>query len=74
MKNNNQPTASNATPNNQPKQLVELARLEITSRELLRDLALVKAETYRLNREIQILGIEIPWLSHGTRRAAELSK
>jgi hypothetical protein len=61
MKNTNQPTSSNATPNNQPRQLRELASLEIRRRELLRDLALVEAETHRLNREIRVLGIEIPW-------------
>ena len=74
MEKTNQPTSSNATPNNQPKQLVELARLEIRSRELLRDLALVKAETYRLNREIQMLGIEIPWSSQGKAQKGQLPR
>jgi hypothetical protein len=65
---------ANATRNNQSSQLVELASLEIRRRELLRDLALVEAETHRLNREIRVLGIEIPWLPHGTRRDAEVRK
>jgi hypothetical protein len=56
-------TSANAAPNNQPKQLLELARLEIRRRELLQDLAHVKCEMYRLNREVWFLGIEIPWLA-----------
>jgi hypothetical protein len=56
-------TSSEATPNNQPKQLRGLARLEIRRRELLQDLADVKCEMYRLNREVRVLGIEIPWLT-----------
>ena len=63
MKEANQPTSSDATPNKQPKQLLELAGLEIRRRELLRDLADVKCEMYRLNQEVRVLGIEIPWLA-----------
>jgi len=69
-------TSSDATPNNQPKQLLELARLEIRRRELLRDLAHVKCGMYRLNREVRFLGIEIPWLAREydftKRRSLEL--
>ena len=63
MKETNQQTFSDATRNKQPKQLLELARLEIRRRELLRDLANVQCEMYRLNREVRVLGIEIPWLA-----------
>ena len=62
MKQTSQPI-SDATPNKQPKQLLELARLEIRRRELLQALADVKGEMYRLNREARVLGIEIPWLT-----------
>ena len=61
MKETKELTSSDAKPNKQPKQLLELARLEIRNRELLRDLAHVKSEMYRLNREVRVLGIEIPW-------------
>ena len=60
MKETKELTSSEETPNNQPKQLLELARLEIRRRELLRDLAHVKGEMHRLNREVRVLGIEIP--------------
>jgi hypothetical protein len=63
VKENSQPI-SDATPNKHPKQLLELARLEIRRRELLQDLADVKGEMYRLNREARLLGIEIPWFAH----------
>jgi hypothetical protein len=59
-------TSSDAKPNKQPEQLLELARLEIRNRELLRDLADVKSEMHRLSREVQVLGIEIPWLDRET--------
>lgn len=65
MKETSQLTSSDdATPNKQPKQLLELARLEIRRRELLRDLAHVKGEMHRLNREARVLGIKIPWFAH----------
>ncbi len=56
-------TSADAAPNNQPKQLLELARLEIKRRELLQDLAYVQGEMYRLDREVRGLGIEILWLA-----------
>jgi hypothetical protein len=56
-------TSADAAPNTQPKQLLELARLEIKRRELLQDLAYVHGEMHRLDREIRVLGIEIPWLA-----------
>jgi hypothetical protein len=65
VKESSQPTSTDATPNNQPKQLLELARLEIRRRELLQDLADLNCEMYRLNRETRELGIEIPWLARG---------
>jgi hypothetical protein len=63
VKEANQPTSSDTAPNKQPRQLLELARLEIRSRALLQELAHVKSEMYRLNREARVLGIEIPCLA-----------
>ncbi len=63
MKETKELTSSDANPNNQPKQLLELARLEIKKRALLQDLAYVHGEMHRLDREIRVLGIEIPWLA-----------
>jgi hypothetical protein len=51
VKETNQPTSSDATRNKQPKQLLELAGLEIRKRQLLKDLADVRCEMYRLNQE-----------------------
>jgi hypothetical protein len=65
VKETNQPTSSDATRNKQPQQLLELAGLEITRREILKDLANVEREMYRLNREVRVLGIEITWLARG---------
>ena len=65
MKETNQATSSDATRNKQPQQLLELAGLEITRRELLQDLADVQCEMDRLNREVRVLGIEIPWSDRG---------
>ncbi len=62
MKETKELTSANAALNNQPKQLLELARLEIKRRQLLQDLADVQGEMYRLDREVRVLGIEIPWL------------
>jgi hypothetical protein len=55
-----QPTYSNATPNNQPTQLIEMAGLEIRRRALSEELAHVNSEMSRLDLEIRVLGIEIP--------------
>ena len=49
MKETSQPISSDATRNKQPKQLLELAGLEIRRREILKDLASVEREMYRLN-------------------------
>jgi hypothetical protein len=65
VKEANQSPSPDATRNKQPKQLLELARLEIRRRELLQDLADVQCEMYRLSREVRVLGIEIPWLPRG---------
>jgi hypothetical protein len=62
-----QPTYSTATPNNQPTQLIEMAGLEIRRRALSQELAHVNSEMSRLNLEIRVLGIEIPWLARGRR-------
>jgi hypothetical protein len=64
---NNKPTSSIATPNHQPKQLIEMAGLEIRRRALSQELAHVNSEMSRLNLEIRVLGIEIPWLARGRR-------
>ena len=61
------PTYSTATSNNQPTQLIEMAGLEIRRRVLSRELAHVNKEISRLNLEILVLGIEIPWLTRGRR-------
>jgi hypothetical protein len=68
VKRTDKPTYSTATPNNQPTQLIEMAGLEIRRRALSRELAHVNSEMSRLNLEIRVLGIEIPWL-HRRRRA-----
>jgi hypothetical protein len=65
VKETNQPTSSDATRNKQPKQLLELAGPEIRRRQLLKDLADVKCKMNRLNREVRVLGIEVPWLPRG---------
>jgi len=63
MKEGNQLLSHDATRHKQPKQLLELAGLEIRRREILKDLASVEREMYRLNQEVRVLGIEIPWLA-----------
>jgi hypothetical protein len=65
VKKTNKPTSSTATPNRQPKQLIEMAGLEIRRRALSKELAHVNGEMSRLNLEIRVLGIEIPWLVRG---------
>jgi hypothetical protein len=69
VKKTNKPTSSSstATPNHQPKQLIEMAGLEIRRRALSKELAHVNGEMSRLNLEIRVLGIEIPWLARGRR-------
>ena len=67
MKKTDKPTYSTATPNDQPTQLIELAGLEIRRRALSKELAHVNSEMSRLNLEIRVLGIEIPWLARGRR-------
>jgi hypothetical protein len=49
MKEGNQLLSHDATRHKQPKQLLELAGLEIRRREILKDLASVEREMYRLN-------------------------
>jgi len=67
VKKTEQPTYSKARPNNQPTQLVEMAGLEIRRRALSKELAHVNSEMSRLNLEIRVLGIDIPWLVRGRR-------
>jgi hypothetical protein len=67
VKKTDQPTYSTATPNNQPTQLIEMAGLEIRRRALSQELAHVNSEMSRLNLEIRVLGIEIPWLARWRR-------
>jgi hypothetical protein len=59
MKTTDQAISSNGTLNNQPKQLLELARLEIKRRELVQELAQVKYETDQLTSEIRALGDDV---------------
>ena len=63
MKKTDKPTYSTAAPNKQPTQLIEMAGLEIRRRALSQELAHVNSEMSRLNLEIRVLGIEIPWLA-----------
>jgi hypothetical protein len=44
-----------------------MAGLEIRRRDLSQELAHVNSEMSRLNLEIRVLGIEIPWLARGRR-------
>jgi hypothetical protein len=67
VKKNDKPTYSTAAPNDQPTQLIEMAGLEIRRRDLSQELAHVNSEMSRLNLEIQVLGIEVPWLPRGRR-------
>ena len=67
MKKNDKPIYSTAAPNDQPTQLIEMAGLEIRRRALSKELAHVNGEMSRLNLEIRVLGIEIPWLARGRR-------
>jgi hypothetical protein len=67
VKKTDKPTYSTATPNDQPTQLIEMAGLEIRRRALSKELAHVNSEMSRLNLEIRVLGIEIPWLARGQR-------
>jgi len=67
VKKTDKPTYSTAAPNKQPTQLIEMAGLEIRRRVLSRKLAHVNSEMSRLNLEIRVLGIEIPWLARGRR-------
>jgi hypothetical protein len=46
-----------ATPNKQPAQLIEVARLELRKRNLLRQSAEVERKSHSLD-------IEIPWVPH----------
>jgi hypothetical protein len=52
-------------PSDQPTQLIEMAGLEIRRRALSKELAHVNGKMSRLNLEIRLLGIEIPWLARG---------
>jgi hypothetical protein len=47
--------------------LSRMAGLEIRRRALSKELAHVNGEMSRLNLEIRVLGIEIPWLARGRR-------
>jgi hypothetical protein len=52
---------TNATHRKPPSQLLELVRLELKKRQLIRELAGVCDEMDQVRHEIRILGIEIPW-------------
>jgi hypothetical protein len=52
---------TNATHRKPPGQLLELVRLELKRRRLMRELTGVCDEMYQVKHEIRVLGIEIPW-------------
>ena len=47
-----------------PKELRELVGLELRKRELLQELAIVEYQHWQLAREIELKGIEVPWLTN----------
>lgn len=52
-----------AAANLPPRELRDLARLELKRRRLLRDVAEVLDQERQLSREIELRGIPIPWLT-----------
>jgi len=48
-------------PSRAPKELRELAGLEVRRRVLLEELVAVKLEIHRLQDKIVALGLEVPW-------------
>jgi len=46
-----------------PKELMNLASLELKRRRLLRELAEVECQRRHLSREIELKGIPIPWMN-----------
>jgi hypothetical protein len=51
-----------------PKELVDLAGLEIERRRLLRELIGVEVEISELRQQIRVRGIEVPWMKEGFRK------
>ncbi len=47
-----------------PKELRDLAGLALRKRELLRELEIVEHKCRQLEREIELKGIEVPWLTN----------
>jgi hypothetical protein len=50
-------------PNRSPLELVQLAVLELRRRHLRRELAKVECQFQQLQLEIQLKGIQAPWLN-----------
>jgi hypothetical protein len=48
------------TPNKQPPQLIELARLEVTRRRLVRELVELDRASRLILREIELFAIDVP--------------
>ena len=47
-----------------PKELRDMAGLEVRKSRLLREPAIVEHQHWQLAREIELKGIEVPWLKN----------